>query len=179
MSRVLKRGSKFLVIDFFKPAKPFSKLFSQTYGRFVIPTLGKWISKNEEAYHYLHQSIQGFCTRRDYEKMMELTENMVACIADNVMGTTQLVDEQGVAISVTVPWKRLSMKDAVTQVTGIDFYQIENPQEAALKIGVELHKNATCGEILNEVFCDLSFNLDIFINPFVFLGLIYIYKFTC
>ncbi len=88
----------------------------------------------------------------DYEKMMSLTENMVAFIADNVMGTTQLVDEQGVVVSVTAPWKRLTMKEAVIQVTGIDFYQIDNPQAAASKIGVEVHKNATCGEILNEVF---------------------------
>lgn len=69
--RVLKPGGSLLVIDFFKPSRAFSRLFSQTYGKYVIPALGSLISGNRSAYAYLHDSIEGFHTRFEYENLLE------------------------------------------------------------------------------------------------------------
>lgn len=69
--RVLKPGGSLLVIEFFKPDRTFSRIFSQTYGRYVLPTLGRWISKNPDAYDYLHRSIRGFLKLWEFEHQLE------------------------------------------------------------------------------------------------------------
>lgn len=71
LQRVLKPGGKLLIIEFFKPSNLFSRFFYQTYGRCVIPTVGSWISGDKQAYRYLQNSIQSFCTRRQYEVLLQ------------------------------------------------------------------------------------------------------------
>ena len=73
LKRVLKPNASLLVLEFFRPNKILSKIFSQTYGRFVIPTIGKLISRNNEAYQYLHQSVSDFYTLEEYKQLMEKT----------------------------------------------------------------------------------------------------------
>lgn len=68
--RVLKPGSSFLVLEFFRPSTFVSKLFAKTYGRHVLPTVGKWISKDAQAYEYLHRSVQGFLSRAEFETLL-------------------------------------------------------------------------------------------------------------
>lgn len=70
MRRVLKPGGLFLVLEFFKPSTPIGKIFSKTYGRYVMPVLGGWISKNKKAYEYLNRSIQKFLSQKEYEKLL-------------------------------------------------------------------------------------------------------------
>src|SRR5690606_19374463 len=56
----------------------------------------------------------------DYKDIMALTENMIAHIAGEVLGTTK-VTYQGVEIDLTPQWRRVSMVDIVKEVTGVDF----------------------------------------------------------
>ncbi|MDO8494456.1 MAG: ubiquinone/menaquinone biosynthesis methyltransferase [Deltaproteobacteria bacterium] len=70
--RVLKPGGKLVVLEFFKPDNLFTKTFSMTYSKFVMPAIGKAISGNQEAYDYLQESIRGFWTRREYENHLEV-----------------------------------------------------------------------------------------------------------
>jgi len=65
----------------------------------------------------------------DYLKVMELTEQMVAWVAEKVLGTTR-VTYQGHVIDFTPPWKRLQMRQGLLEVTGIDIAQ--HPTAAAL-----------------------------------------------
>lgn len=69
--RVLKPSAPFLILEFFRPVKPVSKIFSQTYGRYVMPAVGRWLSKNNDAYEYLHRSIQKFFSRGEYENLLK------------------------------------------------------------------------------------------------------------
>ncbi len=91
----------------------------------------------------------------DYHDMMQLTENMIAYIAQNVLGTTQ-ISYQGEEIDLTPPWKRLTMVEAVKQYTGIDFSEIKTDKEAyeaAKGLHVqEIEERDTIGKILNAVF---------------------------
>jgi len=64
--RVLKSGGKLIVLEFFRPDRFFSKLFYQTYGKYVLPRLGGAISKNRKAYEYLQNSIQHFLSVEEY-----------------------------------------------------------------------------------------------------------------
>ena len=68
--RVLRPGGRFLCLEFSTPAapiRPFYELFSRT----VIPRLGAWVSRNEEAYHYLIESIRRFPDQETMKGMME------------------------------------------------------------------------------------------------------------
>src|SRR5699024_153351 len=58
----------------------------------------------------------------DYNDIIELTEDMVAHIANEVLGTTTVIygDEE---IDLAPRWKRLHMVDAIKEETGIDFWK--------------------------------------------------------
>ncbi|QYK64988.1 lysine--tRNA ligase [Paenibacillus sp. S02] len=90
----------------------------------------------------------------DYKDIMQLTENMVAHIAQEVLGT-QHIQYQGQEVDLTPQWRRVSMVDAVKEVTGVDFsVQMGNEEAHRLakehKVPVEPHM--TFGHILNAFF---------------------------
>ena len=49
------------------------------------------------------------------EDMMDITENLVATVAQNVLGT-MVIEYQGKKFDLTPPWQRLSMQDAVKKM---------------------------------------------------------------
>ncbi|MFN8341502.1 MAG: bifunctional demethylmenaquinone methyltransferase/2-methoxy-6-polyprenyl-1,4-benzoquinol methylase UbiE [Cyclobacteriaceae bacterium] len=58
--RVLKPEGHLVVLEFSKPtAFPFKQLY-QFYFRFILPLIGKVISKDNSAYTYLPESVQAF-----------------------------------------------------------------------------------------------------------------------
>lgn len=60
MGRVLKQGGSLFVLEFSKPTNPiFSKLY-WFYFKFILPPLGKLVSKDSSAYTYLPQSVAAF-----------------------------------------------------------------------------------------------------------------------
>ena len=91
IKRVLKPNGSFLILEFFKPAKPLSKIFSKTYGRYVIPALGKFISKDNQAYDYLHQSIQGFLSLKEYKNVLQDAGFHVTVAKDLTAGISSLI----------------------------------------------------------------------------------------
>ncbi len=99
-------------------------------------------------------SIELYQAYADYEDMMDLTEDMIATVAKEVLGTTQ-IEYQGQPIDLTPPWKRMTMIDAVKEYTGIDFNSFTEDEEAARalkEIGIDLDKPVTWGEALNIAF---------------------------
>ncbi|WP_442604531.1 lysine--tRNA ligase [Paenibacillus sp. KN14-4R] len=90
----------------------------------------------------------------DYKDIMRLTENLVAHIAQEVLGTTK-INYQGHEVDLTPQWRRVSMVDAVKEVVGVDFgVQMSNEEAHRLakehKVPVEPHM--TFGHILNAFF---------------------------
>lgn len=90
----------------------------------------------------------------DYKDIMALTENMIAHIAQEVLGT-QVINYQGHEVDLRPNWRRVSMVDAVKEVKGVDFgVQMTNEEAHALakehKVPVEPHM--TFGHILNAFF---------------------------
>ncbi|WP_049789974.1 lysine--tRNA ligase [Paenibacillus sp. JDR-2] len=90
----------------------------------------------------------------DYKDIMALTENLIAHIAQEVLGTMK-ISYQGQEIDLTPQWRRVSMVDLVKEVTGVDFSVEMSDEEAhALakvhKVPVEPHM--TFGHILNAFF---------------------------
>jgi len=90
----------------------------------------------------------------DYEDIMRLTEDMIAHIAQEILGTTE-IEYQGKKVSLKTPWKRLSMVDAIKEATGIDFKQQMSDEEAhrlAKEHKVPVEPNMTFGHIVNAFF---------------------------
>ena len=80
-------------------------------------------------------SMELYSAFEDYNDMMNITEEMVSTIAKNILGTTK-INYQGTQIDLTPNWKRISMIDAIKEVTGVDFNEI-NTDEEAIKIAEE------------------------------------------
>lgn len=60
MKRVLKPGGKLVILEFSKPRQPvFSGLYN-LYMKIFAPGVASWVSKNKEAYSYLHSSVKAF-----------------------------------------------------------------------------------------------------------------------
>lgn len=70
----------------------------------------------------------------DYRAVMELTEQMVAYTAQQVLGTTT-IRYQGAEINLAPPWKRITMRDAIKQYTEIDYMELRDRDalEAAIR----------------------------------------------
>ena len=90
----------------------------------------------------------------DYKDIMKLTENMIAHIAKQVLGTTTIqYGEQ--EINLEPEWTRLHMVDAIKQYSGADFWSpmsVEEARALAKEHGVEIKDTMEVGHIINEFF---------------------------
>ncbi len=99
--------------------------------------------------------MEAYLAYSDLEGMMNLTENMFQEIAKNVFGK-MTYNFSGHDINLEGPWRRVSMTDAIKEITGIDFKQ-EMTVEEALKLAsdhnieVQDHEK-TVGHIINLFF---------------------------
>ncbi|MEQ7054650.1 lysine--tRNA ligase [Paenibacillus alvei] len=90
----------------------------------------------------------------DFNDIMNLTENLVAHIAQEVLGTTK-IQYQNHEVDLTPQWRRVSMVDAVKEVKGVDFSAQMTDEEAhriAKEHNVKVEPHYTFGHILNAFF---------------------------
>ncbi len=72
----------------------------------------------------------------DYEKTAHDLEMMVAEVAERALGTT-VVEREGVEIDFAPPWRRVTLRDAIREETGIDIAEHPTREELAAAIGTE------------------------------------------
>ena len=100
-------------------------------------------------------NIEFYSAYEDYNDMMNMAEKIISTIAQNVLGTTKIT-YQGVDIDLTPSWKRISMIEAIKEVTGIDFNEIKTDEEAralAKEKEIELDETKqTRGHVINAFF---------------------------
>ena len=91
----------------------------------------------------------------DLEGMMDLTESMYQTIANEVCGKTKF-NYLGHEVDLAGKWKRVSMVDAIKEVTGIDFSKQMSDEEAvklAEEHDIELEDHEKCfGHVVNLFF---------------------------
>ena len=100
-------------------------------------------------------TIELYQAYTDYNGMMELTENLIHSAAIKVCGTEE-ISYGGQPVSLALPFKRVTMIDAVKEATGIDFGAFrgdtEKAREAAKELRLEIKESDTWGNILNLAF---------------------------
>lgn len=100
-------------------------------------------------------SIEVYQAYADYNDMMALTETLITTAATEVLGTTEIIYQE-TSISLTSPWKRITMHDAVKDATGVDFAMFTDLNQAiAAAKAAGIHNIDDCpsiGKLLNEAF---------------------------
>jgi lysyl-tRNA synthetase class 2 len=90
----------------------------------------------------------------DYQDIMTLTENVIAHVAKEVLGTTT-VQYGDYEVNLAPEWTRLHMVDAIKEYTGADFWKemsIEEARNLAQEHNVEINDHMQYGHIVNEFF---------------------------
>ncbi|NBB19681.1 bifunctional demethylmenaquinone methyltransferase/2-methoxy-6-polyprenyl-1,4-benzoquinol methylase UbiE [Runella sp. CRIBMP] len=71
MCRVMKPGGTCVILEFSKPKTfPFKQLYN-FYFRYILPIVGRMVSKDSAAYTYLPESVQAFPDGNDFLKIYE------------------------------------------------------------------------------------------------------------
>lgn len=71
MLRVIKPGGTAIILEFSKPKKFPVKQFFVFYSKYIIPTIGKLVSKDDAAYEYLPESVAAFPEGKDFLDILE------------------------------------------------------------------------------------------------------------
>jgi lysyl-tRNA synthetase class 2 len=92
----------------------------------------------------------------DYEQVMALTEQMVASVADDVLGQ-RVVTYQGKEINLNPGWPRIPLSEAIAEFTGIDIGA--HPNAGALRAAmhakdIAADPQATRGKLVEKLLGD-------------------------
>ena len=85
-------------------------------------------------------NIELYSAYEDYNDMMDITEDMFRTVAQKVLGTAK-INYQGADIDLESPWKRITMIEAIKEVTGVDFNAIETDEQADRNSGRKESRN--------------------------------------
>ncbi len=90
---------------------------------------------------------------KDYNWMMDFTEQMIEKVATDVCGDTEITVGPN-KISLKAPFKRISMRDSILEFTGFDIYgKDEDALRAAAKdMGIEVTESMGKGKLIDEIF---------------------------
>ncbi len=89
----------------------------------------------------------------DYNQVMELTENMIAYVADQVFGRRTFT-YQGYEINLDPPWERIELRQGLIQATGIDITEHPTSETlaAAMKAkGMEVKPDSARGKLIDAL----------------------------
>jgi lysyl-tRNA synthetase class 2 len=98
-------------------------------------------------------AIEFYMAYADYNDVMDLTEEMVAYAAQEVLGTLQIT-YGGNEIDLTPPWPRIPLRQAIKEKTGIDYREypeVESLYHAILEIGGNVEPKATWGKLVDSL----------------------------
>lgn len=97
--------------------------------------------------------LEFYCAYFDYNDVMNLTEQMLATAADDVLGTRD-IQYQDMQVSLNVPFKRITIRDAIFEKTGIDLNVCPDGAtlHAAMKAkDIQADPKATRGKLIDHL----------------------------
>lgn len=90
---------------------------------------------------------------KDYNWMMDFTEEMLEKVAMDLHGTTK-VQVGDKLIDFQRPFKRITMYDSIKEFTGIDISEMDEAQlrETCRNLGIEVNESMGKGKLVDEIF---------------------------
>lgn len=98
-------------------------------------------------------AMEIYVAYKDYNWMMNFTEQMLEYICMQVLGTTK-VNVGGKEIDFKSPYKRISMFDSIKEHTGIDISGMGEDELRATcqQLGIEVDETMGVGKLIDEIF---------------------------
>lgn len=98
-------------------------------------------------------AMEIYVSYKDYNWMMNFTEQMLERICMDVLGTTKVI-YNGQEIDFKAPYKRISMIDSIKENTGIDISGMDEDQlrDVCRQLGVEQNETMGKGKLIDEIF---------------------------
>jgi lysyl-tRNA synthetase class 2 len=84
----------------------------------------------------------------DYSDAAERLEQLVASVAERVLGTTT-VERDGVEIDLAPPWRRVTLRDAIRERTEIDVVEHPTREQLAAAMGSEVDAGEGWGKLVD------------------------------
>ncbi len=103
-------------------------------------------------------AIEIYQAYADYHDMMALVEEIYATVAEEVTGSA-IIHYQGHDIDLTPPWRRVSMRDAILEHSGIDIdvhTDYDSLWQAARAKGISLTKQPNWGHLVEKLFGEVA-----------------------
>ncbi|WP_428224556.1 lysine--tRNA ligase [Flavobacterium sp.] len=115
-------------------------------------------------------AMEIYVAYKDYNWMMEFTENLLEYCALQVNGTTEATFGEH-KVDFKAPYARVTMTDAIKQFTGFDITgkSEDELREAAKSMGIEVNETMGKGKIIDEIFgekCEGNFIQPTFITDY-------------
>jgi len=115
-------------------------------------------------------AMEIYVAYKDYNWMMEMTENLLEYCANQVNGTTEATFGEH-TVNFKAPYARVTMTDAIKQFTGFDITGKTEAElfEAAKSMGIEVNETMGKGKLIDEIFgekCEGNFIQPTFITDY-------------
>jgi lysyl-tRNA synthetase class 2 len=115
-------------------------------------------------------AMEIYIAYKDYNWMMEMTENLLEYCANEVNGTTAATFGEH-KVSFKAPYARITMTDAIKQFTGFDISGKTEAElfEAAKSMHIEVDETMGKGKLIDEIFgakCEGNFIQPTFITDY-------------
>lgn len=115
-------------------------------------------------------AMEIYVAYKDYNWMMEMTENLLEYCANEVNGTTEATFGE-YKVNFKAPYARVTMTDAIKQFTGFDITGKTEAElfDAAKSMGIQVDETMGKGKLIDEIFgakCEGSFIQPTFITDY-------------
>lgn len=115
-------------------------------------------------------AMEIYVSYKDYNWMMEFTEQLLEYCAIQVNGTTKATFGEH-EVDFKAPYKRITMTDAIKHFTGFDISgkTEEELRSAALSMGIQVNETMGKGKLIDEIFgekCEGNFIQPTFITDY-------------
>jgi lysyl-tRNA synthetase, class II len=115
-------------------------------------------------------AMEIYVAYKDYNWMMEFTENLLEYCANEVNGTTEATFGE-YKVNFKAPYARVTMTDAIKQFTGFDISGKSEAElfDAAKAMGIEVNETMGKGKLIDEIFgakCEGNFIQPTFITDY-------------
>ncbi len=115
-------------------------------------------------------AMEIYVAYKDYNWMMEFTENLLEYCAKEVNGTTEAIFGEH-KVDFKAPYARVTMTDAIKQFTGFDISGKSETElfDAAKSMGIEVDETMGKGKLIDEIFgakCEGNFIQPTFITDY-------------